>query len=54
MEKTMASGARGTANHEGFYKYTPAQAKRWDEIFVQFTYDIRKLSDKYREKTKNL
>jgi 3-hydroxybutyryl-CoA dehydrogenase len=49
MEKVVASGARGTSNGRGFYRYTPRQARRWEELFVKFNYDIRKLAMKYPE-----
>ena len=30
--------------------YTPAQAKRWEKRFLAFSYDIRALALKYRER----
>ena len=50
MKKVVESGARGTANAKGFYDYTPAQAKRWEKRFLQFSYDIRALALKYAER----
>jgi 3-hydroxybutyryl-CoA dehydrogenase len=47
IENLVKGGARGVANAKGFYPYTPAEAKRWEELFLDFTYDIRKLSLKY-------
>ena len=44
MNQTADSGALGTANHKGFYKYTPAEAKDWDKRFAKFSTDIRRLS----------
>jgi 3-hydroxybutyryl-CoA dehydrogenase len=49
MEKLVRSGARGIANQRGFYRYTPAQAKRWERLFLQFSYDIRALAERYPE-----
>jgi 3-hydroxybutyryl-CoA dehydrogenase len=49
MNEVVASGARGVSNAKGFYKYTPAQAKRWEELFLKFTYDVRRLALKYTE-----
>ncbi len=49
MKEVVASGARGTGNAQGFYRYTPAQARRWEKEFLRFTYDIRKLALKYPE-----
>lgn len=49
MRQVVKSGARGVSNAKGFYRYTPAQAKRWDELFMQFSYEIRGLAEKYPE-----
>ena len=49
MRRLVESGARGVANARGFYDYTPAQAKRWEKRFLQFSYDIRALAQKYPE-----
>jgi 3-hydroxybutyryl-CoA dehydrogenase len=49
MRKVVASGGKGVANAKGFYSYTPAQAKRWEDLFLQFTYDVRALAQKYPE-----
>ncbi|HKX00148.1 MAG TPA: 3-hydroxyacyl-CoA dehydrogenase family protein [Bryobacteraceae bacterium] len=50
MQDVVASGALGTQNAKGFYSYTPAQAKRWEKRFLEFTYDIRVLALKYAER----
>ncbi len=47
MKQLVAAGARGTSNAHGFYPYTKESAEKWEELFVQFTYDIRKLAEKY-------
>jgi 3-hydroxybutyryl-CoA dehydrogenase len=47
MKKVVDSGALGVANAKGFYRYTPSQAKRWEKLFLKFTYDIRALAQKY-------
>ena len=49
MRRVVQSGGRGVANAKGFYHYTPAQARRWETRFLQFTYDIRALAEKYPE-----
>jgi 3-hydroxybutyryl-CoA dehydrogenase len=49
MEKLVKSGARGISNQKGFYRYTPAQAKRWERLFLEFSYDIRALAQRYPE-----
>lgn len=53
MKKVVDSGARGVANAKGFYKYTPAQARRWERLFLQFSYDVRALAEKYPETSGN-
>jgi 3-hydroxyacyl-CoA dehydrogenase len=45
----VESGAKGVSNAKGFYDYTPAQAKRWERLFLKFSYEIRALAGKYPE-----
>jgi 3-hydroxybutyryl-CoA dehydrogenase len=45
----VKSGARGVWNSRGFYRYTRAQAKRWEELFLKFSYEIRALAQRYPE-----
>jgi 3-hydroxybutyryl-CoA dehydrogenase len=52
MQEVVASGARGISNAKGFYSYTPAEAKRWEKRFVDFSYEIRALALKYAERPK--
>ncbi|OJV17483.1 MAG: 3-hydroxyacyl-CoA dehydrogenase [Dyadobacter sp. 50-39] len=47
MEKLVASGAKGVSNAQGFYSYTPESAEAWEKAFIDFSYDIRKLAEKY-------
>jgi 3-hydroxybutyryl-CoA dehydrogenase len=49
MREVVESGAQGVANARGFYKYTPAEARRWEKRFRKFSYEIRALAQKYRE-----
>jgi 3-hydroxybutyryl-CoA dehydrogenase len=49
MQRVVNSGARGVSNAKGFYRYTPTEAKRWEERFMQFSYQIRELAGKYPE-----
>jgi 3-hydroxybutyryl-CoA dehydrogenase len=49
MREIIESGARGVSNAKGYYSYTPEQAERWEKLFLQFTYDIRALAQKYPE-----
>lgn len=47
IEELVVSGAKGVSNAHGFYPYTSDSAKQWERLFIEFTYDIRKLSEKY-------
>ena len=54
IEGLVASGAKGVSNAHGFYPYTEETAKQWEKLFVDFTYDIRKISEKYQKNIGNL
>jgi len=47
MRDVVAAGAEGIGNAKGFYPYTKASARRWEKAWVEFTYEIRKLADRY-------
>ena len=49
MRDIVSRGAQGISNTKGFYQYTPAEARRWEKAWVDFTYDVRKLVDKYEK-----
>lgn len=49
MEKLVASGAKGVSNAQGFYSYTEESAEAWEKAFIDFSYDIRKLAQKYTQ-----
>jgi 3-hydroxybutyryl-CoA dehydrogenase len=49
MQRVVSSGAKGVSNAKGFYRYTPAQAKRWEELFLRFSHEIRRLAERYPE-----
>ncbi|CAG4989893.1 3-hydroxybutyryl-CoA dehydrogenase [Dyadobacter sp. CECT 9275] len=51
MEKLVAEGAKGVGNGKGFYPYTKETAAKWEESFIEFSYDIRKLAEKYNTKS---
>ena len=53
MRETVDSGAEGISNARGFYKYTRASARKWERAWVDFTYDIRKLVDKYERRVRS-
>ena len=50
MREMVSSGATGVGNTKGFYKYTKASAHRWEKAWVEFTYEMRKLAEKYDPK----
>ncbi len=50
MREKVDSGAQGIGNAQGFYPYTKASARRWEAAWVDFTYEIRKLADRYDER----
>jgi 3-hydroxybutyryl-CoA dehydrogenase len=47
IEKLVEEGAKGVANAKGFYPYTEATAQKWEELFIEFSFEIRKLASKY-------
>jgi 3-hydroxybutyryl-CoA dehydrogenase len=53
MRKVADEGGLGVANAQGFYSYTPQEAKRWEKRFLKFSYDIRALAQKYPEGPSN-
>ena len=54
IEKLVASGAKGVSNAHGFYSYTKESAEQWEKLFIEFSYDIRKLSEKYSQNVSDL
>jgi 3-hydroxybutyryl-CoA dehydrogenase len=47
MRRTADSGAQGVSDAKGFYRYSPAQARRWEKLFMRFSYEIRALAERY-------
>ncbi|CAL1520470.1 3-hydroxyadipyl-CoA dehydrogenase [Chitinophaga sp. MM2321] len=47
IDDIVKEGGRGIANAKGFYKYTPEEAKMWEETFADFSYKIRELALQY-------
>lgn len=47
IDDIVKAGGKGVANAHGFYDYTPKEAKLWEETFMEFSYEIRKLAAKY-------
>jgi len=51
MRQIVARGAKGIANARGFYPYTKRSAQEWERNWTDFTYDMRRLADKYAPRT---
>ena len=47
MRRMVDSGAQGVSNAKGFYRYSPVQARRWEKLFMRFSYEIRALAERY-------
>jgi 3-hydroxybutyryl-CoA dehydrogenase len=47
IKELARSGARGTANGRGFYQYTDDEAARWDELFLEHAWRVRKLMNEH-------
>lgn len=47
MQQLVAAGAQGVRNAHGFYPYSKASAEEWEQCFTRFSFDIRKLAEKY-------
>jgi 3-hydroxybutyryl-CoA dehydrogenase len=50
MRNMVSRGALGISNRRGFYKYSRSSAKAWEKTWLDFTYDIRKLVEKYKKR----
>lgn len=53
MKKMMDRQAEGIANQKGFYPYTKQAAEAWADAWIDFTYDVRKLVDKYEKRLRD-
>ena len=47
IDDIVQSGGKGVLNAQGFYNYTPDEARLWRETYEEFSYDIRRLALKY-------
>jgi 3-hydroxybutyryl-CoA dehydrogenase len=47
LRDAVAKGKEGISNGKGFYRYDKSSAARWRKTWVEFTYEIKTLSDKY-------
>jgi 3-hydroxybutyryl-CoA dehydrogenase len=49
MQHVVRFGGRSVANAKGFYRYSPAQAKRSEKLFLGFSHEIHDLARRYPE-----
>lgn len=54
IENLVREGAKGVSNARGFYPYTEESARKWEKLFMDFSYEIRKLAGKYPQNTGDL
>lgn len=47
IDDIVQKGGKGIANGQGFYTYTPEEARLWEETFREFSYKIRELALQY-------
>jgi 3-hydroxybutyryl-CoA dehydrogenase len=49
MQEAVRRGWEGIANGKGFYRYNRASAARWRKAWVEFTYDVKTIADRYEK-----
>ena len=47
IQNLVDAGADGVNNGRGFYEYTEAESRHWQQTWTQFTWDIRELAEKH-------
>jgi 3-hydroxybutyryl-CoA dehydrogenase len=47
MKRMEVEGANGVFNNKGFYNYTPEEAKQWEKTWAEYSWECRRLADKY-------
>lgn len=47
IDDIVKDGGKGVSNAKGFYAYTEEEARLWEETFMEFSYEIRRLALKY-------
>ena len=53
IDEIVQAGGKGVLNGKGFYSYTEEEAKLWEQTFINFSYDIRRLALQYPEDVVN-
>lgn len=49
IDEVVRTGGKGMSNGKGFYPYTAEEARIWQEVFRDFSYEIRRLALRYPE-----
>lgn len=49
IDDVVKSGGNGVSNANGFYEYSEAEARMWEQVFTEFSYEIRELALRYPE-----
>jgi 3-hydroxybutyryl-CoA dehydrogenase len=47
LQDFLDSGARGSADGNGFYEYTEEEARKWEELFLKHAWNVRELVNEY-------
>lgn len=51
MKRVVAERGRGVHNGRGFFEYSEAESRKWEEAFAAFNQDIYHLAEKYPSET---
>jgi 3-hydroxybutyryl-CoA dehydrogenase len=50
VERVAREGGNGISNGRGFYRYTPEEAKAWEEAYEAFSFDMERLKEDHPPK----
>lgn len=54
IDDIVKADGNGIFNGKGFYDYTPVEAKKWEETFEKFAFDMQRLSTKYTDEMEDM
>ncbi|MRI01275.1 3-hydroxyacyl-CoA dehydrogenase family protein [Kriegella sp. EG-1] len=54
IDDIAKADGNGIFNGKGFYEYTPEEAKKWEETFEKFSFDIHRLTSNYNKTVANI
>src|SRR5690606_37514688 len=49
IDDVVKSGGNGVSNANGFYEYSEAEARMWEQVFTECSYEIREVAIRYPE-----